>query len=274
MMSDAGRQPHGVLSRRRLPVVLALTAVAVLIAGVLAAWANSACGAIVQTTAADVGLRFTQVTDATALLNWTKPATGGSVEGYRIYRGTADTADDQLALIETVDPSTAYRAVQLRSGQRYKFGVAAIDVHNNEFPIRVGVVATAVSKDRTPPEPVPDGSLLVKPFSASRIDIDWGRSPSSDLSYYEVSRDGVLVGSVERPFADRYSDNDLPPSSSHSYTITAVDSAGNRSRATVAKSATTLAPGTSEVVRGLWCPMSPAIRLSCRGGPTFRRPAR
>ncbi|MGS0687643.1 fibronectin type III domain-containing protein [Nakamurella sp. GG22] len=214
------------------------------------AWANSACGAVVRATATDAGLRFTQVTDTSALLSWTKPSTGGSVEGYRIYRGAADVADDRLALIETVDPSTAYRAVQLRSGHRYKFGVAAIDVHNNEFPIRVGVVTTAVSKDRTPPDPVPDGSLVVKPFSHSRIDIDWGRSPSSDLSYYEVSRDGVLVGSVERPFADRYSDNNLSPSSTHSYTVTAIDSAGNRSAATVAKSATTLAPGTSSVVRG------------------------
>lgn len=213
-------------------------------------WVNSSCGAVVQAFATESGLRFSQVTDTSASLTWTKPATGGSVEGYRIYRGSADKADDQLALIETIDPNTAYRAVQLRSDYRYKFSVAAIDIHNNEFPLRAGVVTTIASKDRTPPAPVPDGSLLVGPFSQSRIDVDWGRSPSSDLSYYQVFRDGVLAGTVERPFADRYSDNNLLPSSSHSYAIVAVDSAGNRSTATAAKSATTLDPGTSRVVRG------------------------
>jgi chitodextrinase len=205
---------------------------------------------VVRGPAAEGDLRFSQVTDRSVLVGWAKPPTGGSVEGYRIYRGPADAADDELALIETVDPSTAYRAVQLRSDHAYKFGVAAIDVHNKEFPMRVGVVTTARSQDRTPPEPVPSGSLLVKPFSPSRVDIDWGRSSSGDLSYYEVLRDGVAIGTVERPFADRFSDNNLDPLSTHSYAVVAVDSAGNRSPATVAKSGTTLAPGTVRLVRG------------------------
>lgn len=250
-MSNADTQHmNRIRSRQRVRIVVALATAFILVVGALAVWANSACGAVMQASATASGLRFSQVTNTSALVTWTKPTTGGSVEGYRIYRGSADTADDQLTLIETIDPNTAYRAVQLRSGYRYKFGVAAIDIHNQEFPIRVGVVSTAASRDRTPPDPVPDGSLLVRPFSQSRIDVDWGRSPSSDLSYYEVFRDGVLVGSVERPFADRYSDNNLLPSSSHSYAITAVDSAGNHSPATVTKSTTTLNPGTSRAVRG------------------------
>jgi hypothetical protein len=87
-------------------------------------------------------------------------------------------------------------------------------------------------------------------FSSSRIDIVFGASPSSDVAGYRVLRNGATVGTVDLPNTPRYSDNGLAASTSYSYTVEAVDSAGNVSLPTTAKSAKTLAAGAVIIARG------------------------
>ena len=167
------------------------------------------------------------MTPSSASLAWTQSTNGFAAEGYRIYRGPAQAADTDLTLIATIDPATEYSATNLRSGVAYKFGVAAIDLTNTQGQMRTATVNIPPSTDSAPPSPPSDASVHLTPFSSNRIDIVWGASTSTDISYYEVRRDDLLVGTIERPNWQRFSDNGLAPSSTHTYTVTAVDSAGN-----------------------------------------------
>jgi len=190
------------------------------------------------------------VTTTTASMKWGPSSDNVGIEGYRVYRGAASTPDTGLALIATTDAVTSYTATNLRSGFAYKFGVVAIDAANNKSAMRTTTLTTSSSTDTTKPAAPANTSLALSAFSSTRIDVVWAASTSTDVSYYEVRRDGSLVGTVERPNGQRFSDNGLLPSSSHSYTVTAVDSAGNRSAATAAKTATTPATGTVKIARG------------------------
>ncbi|MGS0687638.1 fibronectin type III domain-containing protein [Nakamurella sp. GG22] len=167
-----------------------------------------------------------------------------------MYRGSAGDADNALALVATTDAITSYTATNLRSGYAYKFGVVAIDAANLKSAMQTVTLTTGPATDTAPPAAPSSTSVVATAFSSTRIDVVWGASSSSDVAYYQVIRDGVLVGTVERPNSPRFSDNGLTPASAHSYTIAAVDSAGNRSSATTAKSASTTASGVVKVPRG------------------------
>ena len=233
------RRSHALERSATVLIVLLLSG------GLIAACSSSACAAPAPTAT----LRIGQVSPTSASLAWTSES-GVTVSGYRIYRGPADAADNALPLIATLDPVGQYTATNLRSGVAYKFGVAAIDLTNTQYPMQTATVSTPPSNDSTPPSPPSNSSVRLTAFSADRIDLAWGPSTSTDIAGYEVRRDDTLVGTVERPNAQRYSDNGLAPSSTHRYTVTAVDSAGNTAEATAPKSATTLGEGAVAIVRG------------------------
>ena len=63
---------------------------------------------------------------------------------------------------------------------------------------------------------------------------------------YLVFRDGVQVSRLDLPAGLRFSDNGLAASSSHKYSIKAIDAAGNISSPTAGRAGNTL--GTGEVL--------------------------
>lgn len=192
-------------------------------------------------------ITVSSVTSAGASLMWGGSSDNVAIEGYRVYRGPSLSS---VALIATTDAVTSYSAKFLRSGKNYTFGVTAIDAAGNESAMRTTTLTTLTSSDTTAPAAPSSSSVALKAFSSSRIDVVWAASTSTDVASYEVYRDGARVGIVERPNAAHLSDNGLTPSSSHSYTIVAVDSAGNRSTATTAKAASTFASGSVRIARG------------------------
>ena len=193
-------------------------------------------------------ITVSSITKSSAKLTWAKSSDNVKVEGYRILRG-ASTAG--LSYIWTVDAfKHSYTATALRSGTRYQFGLVAIDPDNNLSPMRTVTLTTGASADRTAPAPPAATSLALKPFSATRIDLWWGASSSSDVSGYRVLRNGNVVGQVDLPARATFSDNGLAAATTYSYSIQAVDSAGNVSLPSAAKSATTLAAGRVRIARG------------------------
>jgi len=222
--------------------------VSALLAGAAVALAPSAVFAADTSAPTEPGtITVSGVTATGASLRWGHSTDDVGIEGYRVYRGPTASA---LSLIATTDAVTSYTATNLRSRYAYTFGVVAIDAANNKSAMRTTTLTTLTSSDTTSPAAPSSGSVSVKAFSSSRIDVIWGRSSSTDVAYYLVSRDGAVVATVERPNAQRFSDNNLAVSSSHSYTIIAVDSAGNMSPPTTAKSATTLSATTVKIARG------------------------
>jgi Purple acid Phosphatase, N-terminal domain len=67
---------------------------------------------------------------------------------------------------------------------------------------------------------------------------------------YTVLRDGAQIARVDLPNGLRYSDNSLAPASSHVYSVSAVDSAGNVSAPTTGRTVKTLSTGALLVARG------------------------
>ena len=232
----------GVSRIQTLLVIVALMSV------VITSCTGSACASTVAPTSAGQ-LIASDVTSGSVTLSWGS-AGGIRAEGYGVYRGPVDAANADLTLIATTDEAQSYRATGLLSGHAYKFGVAALDVANQRAEMITVTVTTLDVVDHVPPRPPTNASVNLTAFSDSRIDIVWGASTSSDLGSYEVRRDGKLVATVQRPNPQRYSDNGLKPSSSHSYTVLAVDTAGNRSVPTAARSIQTLPAHEVSIRRG------------------------
>jgi hypothetical protein len=95
--------------------------------------------------------------------------------------------------------------------------------------------------DTTPPS-VPTG-LTATPASSSEIDLSW--SPSTDtggsgLKGYNVYDGGSLIASTSRT---SYANTGLAAGSTHTYTVSAVDNAGNQSAQSTAVTAVTTSGG-------------------------------
>jgi hypothetical protein len=121
------------------------------------------------------------------------------------------------------------------------FGVLAVTLHPGSYdwafvpvggqPVMDSGSAachnTSGSSDTTPPS-VPTG-LQATPVSSSEIDLSW--TPSTDgggsgLKGYNVYDGGALIASTSSP---SYANTGLAAGSTHTYTVSAVDNAGNES---------------------------------------------
>ena len=195
-------------------------------------------------------LMASNITAAGASFSWRSSTDGGRVIGYRIYRGPASAPDSGLTLIRTIDAVTKWTASALYSGTGYKFGVAAIDLANNESSMSIVSVTTAPTSDDVAPLAPASSSVSGTAFSSSRIDVVWGPSASADVAGYRVHRDGVEIGRVDLPGGLRYSDNGLAAATAHEYVIHAVDSGGNVSPGTAPRVVKTPPAGTIRIARG------------------------
>jgi hypothetical protein len=196
-------------------------------------------------------ITVSSVTQSSAKLTWSKSSDNVRIEGYRILRGGPADSAASLVYIWTADGfKNTYSPTGLRSGTTYQFGVVALDPDNNLSPTRTVTFTTSISTDTVAPAAPSSGSVVVKAFSPTRIDVTWGASSSSDVSGYLVLRDGSVAGRVDLPMRTTYSDNGLGPGTAHSYSIETVDSAGNVSVPTTPKSGTTLPAGKIRIARG------------------------
>jgi hypothetical protein len=240
----AGSQ-RAALSRRRATALIAGSAA--LIAALLIEPAGAAAADGSPPTMPGT-ITVSSVTATGASLKWGPSTDNVGIEGYRVYRQAA--GQSAPSLISTTDAVTSYSATRLYSGTGYTFGVVAIDAADNQSPMRTVSFTTSAGSDTTAPAAPSSSSVSFRVFSSTRIDVVWGASGSSDVAGYRVQRNGTLVGRVDLPNTPRFSDTGLAAGTAYSYTISAVDSAGNVSASTTAKSATTLAAGKVIIARG------------------------
>ncbi|PRX68736.1 chitin-binding protein [Cohnella sp. SGD-V74] len=86
--------------------------------------------------------------------------------------------------------------------------------------------------------PTAPKSVMCTGQTSGSLTLGWqASSASAGIKEYEVSRDGKVVGTTKQTL---YTDNGLGAGTSYSYTIVAVDLAGNRSAASAALIAATL----------------------------------
>jgi len=195
-------------------------------------------------------ITISNLTSSSAQLTWSSSNDNVHIMGYRILQGPAGAPLSALVQIATTEETASYTATNLRANTAYQFAALALDASNNLSTARTVTFTTASSSDTTAPAAPSSSSVSAKIFSSSRIDLVWAASTSSDVSGYQIFRDGTLVGEVYLPLRRNYSDNGLAPSTTYSYQIRTIDSAGNVSALTTPRNAKTTATGSVKIVRG------------------------
>jgi RHS repeat-associated protein len=164
-------------------------------------------------------------------LAWTASTDAVGVQGYRIYRGGT--------LIATT-ASTTFANTGLTASTLYSYTVSAIDGAGNASAQTSSVSATTSSGSSDTTAPSVPTAVSATAMSASRIDVSW--APSTDnvgVQGYRIYRDGSLAATIG---SSQWFDTGLASGTPHSYTVAAIDGAGNASAQSSAASATTQNP--------------------------------
>ncbi|HEY6167914.1 MAG TPA: PKD domain-containing protein, partial [Verrucomicrobiae bacterium] len=177
------------------------------------------------------GLSATAASCSQINLSWNASTdTGGSgLNGYEIYRGGT--------YVKTVT-TTSTSDTGLAASTSYSYTVKAIDNAGNRSSASTAAGTTTPACPDTTPPSVPTG-VTASAASCSQINLSWNTSTDtggSGLSGYEIYRNGAFLKSVTANFT---SDTGLPASTGYSYTVLAIDGAGNRSAQSTAAGATT-----------------------------------
>lgn len=145
-----------------------------------------------------------------------------------------------------------YTDTGLTNGTTYSYGVVAYDAAGNASPTST---ASATPADTAAPT-TPTG-LTATPADG-QVSLVWTASTDNvGVTGYRVYRDGTLAGSpTDAYFTDDGLTNNVP----HSYTVVAVDAAGNTSPATAPAGATPNPPSGSDAA-------APSVPQGLQGTP-------
>ena len=158
-----------------------------------------------------------------ASLSWTASTDNVGVTGYNVYRSTS-AAGPFTAPLSTHPAGPSFTDVgPLTNGTTYYYKVTAVDAQGNESLFPASPVSVTPG-DTTPPS-TPNGVTVTKNNSAHTITVAWTASTDNiGVVKYRVVRNSVLAG---QPTATSYVDKDLSAGATYSYTVAAVDAAGN-----------------------------------------------
>jgi glucose/arabinose dehydrogenase/chitodextrinase len=137
-------------------------------------------------------------------------------------------------------------------------GSYAVTATQNSNAWVLQLVAFKAAPSDTVAPTAPTG-LTATPASLSRVDLAWTASTDNvGVTGYRVLRNGTQVGTTNG--ATTFGDTGLGPATTYSYTVTAVDAAGNVSPPSTAVNATTPADTTA--------PSVPTNLVATANGPT------
>ena len=200
---------------------------------------------------APTGLVATAQGESQANLSWTASGDNVGVTSYRVVRdGTA---------IATAT-ATSFTDLGVTAAKTYSYVVHALDAAGNVS--QASAPATVTTPDLTPPLQ-PTNLQAVAP-SQTLVRLTW-TAPTDNVAVvsYRVLRQGVVVGTSP---AATFDDAGVVAGTSYSYTVVALDAAGNASPPS-AEVAVTTPPSTADVTPPLM-PTGVAVGLV---GPTHAR---
>jgi len=162
-------------------------------------------------------------------LSWASSTDDVAVSGYRVYRGGA--------LLITLGPVTTWQDTGLSPATTYSYAVQAIDAAGNASAQSAAASATT-SAPADIIAPSTPGGLTASAVSSSQISLSWTASTDDvGVTGYRVYRNGALLLTLGA--VTRLQNTGLSPSTAYTYTVQAVDAAGNASGQSVAASVTT-----------------------------------
>ncbi len=166
-------------------------------------------------------------------------AVAGNAQVSLSWSGPADAANYQVfqgATLVVTQATTTKVVTGLTNGTLYSFTVKAVDAAGNVSAASAAATATPVAPDTTPPV-APTG--LVATAGNTQVFLTW--SGPADAATYDVYNGATKVTTVTAPSA-AYTVNGLTNGTLYSFTVKAVDLAGNVSLASAAATATPVTP--------------------------------
>ncbi|MEF2968419.1 lytic polysaccharide monooxygenase [Paenibacillus sp. M1] len=188
-----------------------------------------------QAPSAPSSLSYSGVTSSGVNLSWGASTDNVGVTGYRIYNGSS-----QIAAVSGT--TLNYSVTGLAANTAYTFQVKAVDAAGNlsSGSNTVSVTTNPAASDTSPP--TAPGSLTVQgtPTSSS-VSLAWTASTDNvGVTGYRIYRGTALAGTVSGT-TTTYTVTGLSASTAYTFTVRAVDAAGNESAASNSVSATTAA---------------------------------
>jgi len=161
-----------------------------------------------------MGLTITSSTLNSVSLSWDASTDNIAVTGYRIYRG---------GVLLGTTTALSYTDNTVSIGNYYTYTVTAFDADANESEPSMSV-STDIN-DITPPT-VPTG-LAITSSSENSVSISWDAAEDNvGVKEYLVYRGGSLMETVK---SLSFTDITVSPGNSYTYTVSAIDAAGNAS---------------------------------------------
>ena len=163
----------------------------------------------------------------TITLDWTD-STESDIFGYAVYVSRSSTGP--FVRRAWLLASSSYADSGTTDGASYYYAVAAINSWGLESP--KSDVLRVPSRDFIPPDPPSGLKVIAVDRSTGTAQLAWNLSASTDLSGYRVYRqdaEGPRSPVTALLFSTRFEDRTLPAEGVFSYSVTAIDLAGNES---------------------------------------------
>ena len=181
------------------------------------------------------GLTASAVSDTKINLGWAPSTDNVGVSGYRVIRNGS--------LLITLASVTTYQDTGLQPATTYTYRVQALDAAGNVSPQSTAASATTQATPDTI-APTTPSSVTASATSASKITVSWSASTDNvAVTGYRIYRDGVRLTTVGNVTTAQ--DTGLTPSTTYTYTLDAMDAAGNASGMSASAAAQTLATNTT-----------------------------
>jgi chitodextrinase len=150
-------------------------------------------------------------------VTWTAATDNVGVVKYLIQRDTA-------VIAETT--ATSYSDTTVQANSTYSYTIVAVDAKDNASqPSEPATATTSSPPDSTPP--TTPTNLVATAAGPTQANLSWDTSTDNiGVTGYDVFRDGVKINTVT---VTSYGDATVSPGVSYTYTIQAVDGAGNKS---------------------------------------------
>jgi chitodextrinase len=187
--------------------------------------------------------------------------TSGAVTGVAIRLAKGWTTITQSSLIDTVPSTTTFSDAPLKSGRTFKDSLKGISITVTSLTSTTATIAIKLPADTV--APTTPGSFHATATTTTSVSLAWSASTDNRaVASYRITRNGTTVATVPAT-STAWINQSLVGATSYTWTVRAVDGAGNVSPA-ASLTATTLKPDTApSAVSNLTAIMYPtAARLN------------
>lgn len=161
------------------------------------------------------GLTAISASPSTASLSWIAATDDVGVASYSILRGGTDVAS-------VPGNSTSYADNGLVPGTAYTYQVVAKDLAGNVSPASNPFTVTTQA-DTTPP--TTPGTPTATTVTSDQVSLSWTAATDNvGVLRYDIVRDGLTLANTS---GTSFTDTTVTPGSTHTYSVRAVDAAGN-----------------------------------------------